>query len=407
MNCDKKSKFRTIIILCLIRFFDALGFGALIPLAPLLAISFGTDVATSTWVTSIFPLFFLISAPFIGKFSDKYGRRRPILICLLIGFVGYGLMAAVPSLMALLGSRALVGLAAASAIPAGAALADISDVTDRGKLLSLRQASFTLGVFTGPLFVVVFIADQPLLLFPVMAAISALTFFLALLLPETMPSIDASALDDADLESPRAASRLNSSSQALLFISFLQYLAFTLIYSALPLILVRAFFGTGLLDAAIDHPQALTLIGLVSAVSTASMLVVQIVIAPRVSAGANPAVWMMAILGIWTANILLTPWMLQLGLAYYLPSVVVSGAMAGLFLPLATTRLSLSVSPHAQASVFALLEVALGLAAILAPIAAGPIAALGIAQIYWTAGVIMLAAAVLCFSFVRGEVADA
>lgn len=154
----------TIIIFTI--FLDALGFGILIPIVPLLladpASSFyllpkGSSIQSGYillgLITAIFPLMQLFSTSIFGQFSDKFGRR-PILIWTLFGtaasYALFGLGIATKNIPLLFLSRALAGITSGNLSVAQASIADITKPEDRAKNFGLIGAAFGLGFIFGP-----------------------------------------------------------------------------------------------------------------------------------------------------------------------------------------------------------------------------------------------------------------
>src|SRR4051794_24243542 len=80
-----------------------IGFGLLIPILPDLIIKFrGGDETSGAhaygWVVSIYALMQFIGSPILGSLSDRFGRRRIILIATAGSAIDYVIMACAPSL---------------------------------------------------------------------------------------------------------------------------------------------------------------------------------------------------------------------------------------------------------------------------------------------------------------------
>lgn len=145
---------------------DMIGVGMVIPIIPIIF----TDVHSPSFlltgysesarffiaglVTALFGLMQFIASPILGELSDVYGRKR--LLTLGVGvlalsqfFFGFGVE--VGSLVLLLVSRAIAGLAGANFSIAQAAIADVTEPKDRAKNFGLIGAAFGIGVIVGPL----------------------------------------------------------------------------------------------------------------------------------------------------------------------------------------------------------------------------------------------------------------
>jgi len=101
----------------------------------------------------IFPLFMFFSTPILGDLSDKFGRKKILLICLIGSAISY-VIAAIGvmygSLFTLLGSRALAGLAAGTQPIATAAIIDMSTPQTKTKNLAWVVFTSSIGLILGP-----------------------------------------------------------------------------------------------------------------------------------------------------------------------------------------------------------------------------------------------------------------
>ena len=144
---SKKAKIGVILLTL---FINMLGFGIVIPVLPLYAEKFG---ATGFQVGLLFASYSIcqfIFAPFIGKLSDRIGRR-PVLIVSVIGTAaGFFTMGAANTLALLFVGRIIDGVSGASIATGQAYLADVTTREERGKVMGLMGATFGLGFIFGP-----------------------------------------------------------------------------------------------------------------------------------------------------------------------------------------------------------------------------------------------------------------
>ena len=158
-------------ILLLIVCIDIIGLGLVLPLfAPML---FGKDFSLVSPETSngtrgfyfgvliaLFSIGQFLSSPILGKFSDRFGRKKILVFCLLIGILANGISAIgvlYQNLYSLYISRALIGFSAGSAAVVEAALVDISSTpAEKTKYFGYFNAAmgigFTIGPFLGGIF---------------------------------------------------------------------------------------------------------------------------------------------------------------------------------------------------------------------------------------------------------------
>ena len=131
-------------------FIDLVGFGIILPQLPYYAERFG---ATGVWVGAILTAYSaaqLVGASFLGRLSDRVGRR-PVLLMSLAGSAASLLLSGLAdSLWLLLAARALAGLFGGSIAAAQAYIADVTAPEERAKYMGLLGASIGLGFVFGP-----------------------------------------------------------------------------------------------------------------------------------------------------------------------------------------------------------------------------------------------------------------
>ena len=89
-----------------------MGFGLLIPVLPKLIVEFqGGDLTEGShaygWLVSIYALMQFVCSPILGSLSDRFGRRRIILIATAGSAVDYVIMACAPTLVWLFVARTI------------------------------------------------------------------------------------------------------------------------------------------------------------------------------------------------------------------------------------------------------------------------------------------------------------
>lgn len=173
----------------MIVFVDVLGLGITIPVLPLFAQNqLGAAAWQITTLTSVFFAAQFIASPFLGRWSDRVGRR-PVLIFSQFGTLSALLMNAFAPTMAFLYlSRIIDGLTGGNITVAQAYLSDITDEKNRTKGLGLVSAAFGAGFIFGPAFGGVLAAQfGPRVPFLAAAGMSVLTILLStFLLPESL-----------------------------------------------------------------------------------------------------------------------------------------------------------------------------------------------------------------------------
>jgi DHA1 family tetracycline resistance protein-like MFS transporter len=135
---------------------DVLSFGLIIPVLPHLVqqLTGGDTEHAAYWVGlfgSVFAGIQFFSSPVQGALSDRYGRRKVILIsCLGLG-LDFCFMALAPTIAWLMVGRVISAMTSASFTTANAYIADITAPEQRAKSFGLIGAAFGLGFIIGPL----------------------------------------------------------------------------------------------------------------------------------------------------------------------------------------------------------------------------------------------------------------
>lgn len=132
-----------------------MGIGLIIPVLPGLITQFqGGAVAESShvygWMVGLFALMQFIGSPILGALSDRFGRRRVILIALAGSTVDYVMMALAPTLAWMFAARMIAGLTAGVLATTNAYVVDVTPPEKRAQAFGLVGAAFGLGFIIGP-----------------------------------------------------------------------------------------------------------------------------------------------------------------------------------------------------------------------------------------------------------------
>jgi DHA1 family tetracycline resistance protein-like MFS transporter len=172
---------------------DTIGFGLIMPVYPRLLVDItGESLSRAAiyggWLGFIYAAMQFLAAPILGNLSDRYGRRRVILIAVGALGIDYMIMGFAPTLAWLFVGRAIAGAAGASFTPAYAYVADITPPERRAQNFGLISAAFGIGFIIGPAIGGLLGTLGPRAPFFAAAALSLTNFFYGFfVLPESLP----------------------------------------------------------------------------------------------------------------------------------------------------------------------------------------------------------------------------
>jgi DHA1 family tetracycline resistance protein-like MFS transporter len=141
---------RTLTTLFLIVFTDLVGFGIIIPLLPLYAERYHPASWMFGLLMAAYSAMQFVFAPILGRLSDRVGRRPVLLISLTGSILGAAMFALANSLVWLLASRIVAGIAGGNVATAQAVIADTTPPEKRAHGMGLIGAAFGLGFIAGP-----------------------------------------------------------------------------------------------------------------------------------------------------------------------------------------------------------------------------------------------------------------
>ncbi len=134
----------------LIVLIDMLGFALIVPLLAFFADSFGATAFQTGLLVASFAAMQMISAPILGRISDRFGRRPVFLISIFGTLIGFLILGFANSLAMLFLSRILSGLTAGNISVAQAYIADVTDEKNRARGMGMLGAAFGIGFILGP-----------------------------------------------------------------------------------------------------------------------------------------------------------------------------------------------------------------------------------------------------------------
>ncbi|MCS6906918.1 MAG: MFS transporter [Anaerolineales bacterium] len=148
---SEKLDFRRILPIFVIVLVDLLGLTIIIPLMPLYATAFGAAPLLIGLLGASYPVMQFIGAPFLGRLSDRVGRKPVLLVSQMGTFIGFLILGFANSLWLLFLSRILDGLSGANISTAQAAISDSTTEKTRTQGLGLIGAAFGIGFILGPI----------------------------------------------------------------------------------------------------------------------------------------------------------------------------------------------------------------------------------------------------------------
>jgi MFS family permease len=129
---------------------DVLGFTIVIPLLSLYAEHFGASPLVATTIVSCYAACSLVSTPVIGNLSDRYGRKRLLLVSQAGTFAGFLMLGFAGSLWMVFAGRILDGITAGNLSTAQAYISDHTKPEDRAKAFGVIGVAFGIGFLIGP-----------------------------------------------------------------------------------------------------------------------------------------------------------------------------------------------------------------------------------------------------------------
>jgi len=139
-----------LLVVYLTVFVDLLGFGIIIPILPFYAEKFGAD---GFWVGAVLTAYSaaqVVGAFFLGRLSDRIGRRPILLFALAGSALSLTATGLANTLFLLILSRALAGGFGGSITTAQAYIADSTTRENRTKYMGLLGAAIGMGFVFGP-----------------------------------------------------------------------------------------------------------------------------------------------------------------------------------------------------------------------------------------------------------------
>jgi MFS family permease len=137
--------------LLLVVFVNFIGVGALIPILPyaVIDVAGGTETTMALLMAS-FALALFIGSPVLGMISDRVGRRKVLIISILVSTIGHLIFALTNDLTVMFAARILAGIGAGNIGVIFAIITDSTKAEDRAKWMGRIGAFVGFGFVAGP-----------------------------------------------------------------------------------------------------------------------------------------------------------------------------------------------------------------------------------------------------------------
>jgi MFS family permease len=292
--------------LLLITFIGTLGFSIVLPFLVFLVIDLGGNAIVYGILSATYPAFQLIGAPFLGRSSDIYGRKKILLLShggTLAGWILFlialflpvnnlfnidstiiGTFAITLPLVALFLARAIDGLTGGNVSVADAYVADISSDENRSKNFGKMAISSNLGFIVGPALAGILGATVYGEVLPVLAALIlslVVLVVIVLTLKETKRSILMKIPEKNDVgrvfsfESKECYKTANPNRLKFRDVFKLKYISFLLVLYFLIFLGFNIFYTSFPIHAVNELGWTVTQMGIFYAVLSGIMVLVQ------------------------------------------------------------------------------------------------------------------------------------
>lgn len=137
-------------VLFLLVFLDNLGYAIVVPYLYFYVDSLGGSAFLYGVLLASYSLMSFVFTPIVSRLSDRYGRRKILLIALLISTVAYFIFGSAQAIWLLFLGRMLSGTTGATVPVAQAYVADVTTPTQRLRYLGLLGAAAGIAFILGP-----------------------------------------------------------------------------------------------------------------------------------------------------------------------------------------------------------------------------------------------------------------
>ncbi len=131
-------------------FLDLLGFGLILPLLPYYALNFGASPTTVALLSTTFSAAQFVMSPILGRISDRFGRRKVMLISIGGSCAAMLTLGFASTLWMVFAARLISGMGNANMSTAHAYVADRVEPKLRARYMGIMGSAIGLGFIIGP-----------------------------------------------------------------------------------------------------------------------------------------------------------------------------------------------------------------------------------------------------------------
>jgi multidrug resistance protein len=138
------------LILIFIMVVNALSYATIIPIIYTYAQLYGINALGMSFLFASYSIAQLVATPFLGRLSDRFGRRPVLLVCIAGTAVSLGLFAVVKTFWLMVFARVLDGITGGNISVAQAVMSDTTQGEERAKAFGILGGAFGFGFLFGP-----------------------------------------------------------------------------------------------------------------------------------------------------------------------------------------------------------------------------------------------------------------
>ena len=149
---DTKTRNLILMLFLIGVFMGSLDTGIIGPVLPSIEQGFHLTSRESSWIFTLFVIFFMVGSPVMAKFSDFYGRKKIFILDVMLFGIGSFLIAFSPNIELIFLGRIIQGFGCGGIFPVGGAfIGDAFPLEERGKALGILGSVFGISAIGGPL----------------------------------------------------------------------------------------------------------------------------------------------------------------------------------------------------------------------------------------------------------------